>query len=184
MDECVELVGNLIVGFEGGVDGLDVGEGVVAEAAVVARRVSADGFRRGFPLLAQGGLGEGTEADGPAFEEDDFYGGAFGLVDDFPLGLWDAVALAGKGGFVVLWDGGRLGVGEGREDGEGEGDVVGRGLAAVLEEGVVRAGLGEGDLVGVGEVEVIEGEDDGGEVVGWGLEGRLDDGDLGRKGRV
>ena len=155
MDECVELVGNLIVGFEGGVDGLDAGESVVAEAAIVVRRVSADGFRCGFPLLAQDGLGKGTESDGPAFEEDDFYGGAVGLVDDFPPGLWDAVALAGEGGFVVLWDGGRLVVGKGREDGEGEADVVGRGLAAVLEEGVVRVGLGEGDLVGVGEVEVV-----------------------------
>ena len=184
VDEGVELVGNLIVGLERRVYGLDVGEGVVAEAAVVARRVSADGFRRGFPFLAQGGLPEGTESDGPTFEEDDFYGGPVGLVDDFPVGLWDAVALAREGGFVVLWDGGRLRFGEGREDGESEGDVVGRGLAAVLEESVVWMGLGEGGLVGVGEVEVVEGEDGGGEMVGWGLEGRLDEGDLGSRGRA
>ena len=49
----------------------------------------------------------------------------------------------------------------------------------MLEEGVVWVGLGEGDLVGVRQVEVVEGEDDGGEVVGWGLEGRLDYRDLG-----
>ena len=48
----------------------------------------------------------------------------------------------------------------------------------MLEQRVVGVGLGEGDLVGVGEVEVVEGEDDGGEVVGCGLEGRLDYGDL------
>jgi hypothetical protein len=48
---------------------------------------------------------------------------------------------------------------------------VGRGLAAVLEERVVVAGLGEGDLIGVGEVEVVEGEEDGGEVVRAGFVG-------------
>jgi hypothetical protein len=35
-----------------------------------------------------------------------------------------------------------------------------------LEERVVWVGLGKGDLVCVGEVEVVEGEDDGGKVVG------------------
>ena len=49
----------------------------------------------------------------------------------------------------------------------------------MLEERVVGVGLGECDLVGVGEVEVVEGEDDGWEVVGRGLEGRSDYGNLG-----
>jgi hypothetical protein len=40
-----------------------------------------------------------------------------------------------------------------------------------LEERVVWVGLGKGDLVGVGEVDVVEGEDDGGEVVGPGFQG-------------
>jgi hypothetical protein len=40
----------------------------------------------------------------------------------------------------------------------------------MLEERVVRVGLSECDLVGVGEVEVVQGEDDGGEIVRWGLE--------------
>ncbi len=44
----------------------------------------------------------------------------------------------------------------------------------MLEKWVVWVGFGEGLLVGVGEVEVVEGEDDGGEVVGRVLEGRLD----------
>ena len=39
-------------------------------------------------------------------------------------------------------------------------------------------GFREGYLVGVCEVEVVEGEDDGGEVVGRILEGGLDYGDL------
>ena len=125
VDEGVKLIGDVVVGFEGGVDILDAGEGVVTEAAVVARWIAACSFGGGFPLLAQGGLGKGTEADGPAFEEDDFYGGLARAVDAFPLGLWNAVALAGEGGFVVLWDGSWLVLEEGLEDGEGEGDVVG-----------------------------------------------------------
>ena len=48
----------------------------------------------------------------------------------------------------------------------------------MLEERIVGVGLGEGDLVGVGQVEVVEGEDDGGEAVRRGLEGGLDYRDL------
>ena len=41
-----------------------------------------------------------------------------------------------------------------------------RWLPAVLEERVMRVAKGEGDLVGVREVDVVEGEGDGGEGVG------------------
>jgi hypothetical protein len=54
----------------------------------------------------------------------------------------------------------------------------------VLEERIVGVGLGEGDLVGVGQVEVVEGEDDGGEAVRRGLEGGLDYRDLNSVRRV
>jgi hypothetical protein len=94
-----------------------------------------------------------------------------GGIDLFPLGLWDAVALTGKGRIVILWYFSWLVLRQREEDGESEGDNVGRGLAAVLEERVVVVGLGEGDLIGVGEVEVVEGEEDGGEVVRAGFVG-------------
>jgi hypothetical protein len=53
---------------------------------------------------------------------------------------------------------------------EGKGDIMGGGLAAVLEQRVVGVGSGEGEEVGVGEVDVVDGEDGGGEGVGRGLE--------------
>ena len=112
VDEGVELVGYLVVGLEGGVDVLDAGKAVVAEAAVVVG-IGVGGLGGGLPFFKQSREGEGTEADGPAFEEDDFYGGAVRGVDLFPLGFGDAVALAGEGGFVILWDGSGLVFGEG-----------------------------------------------------------------------
>jgi hypothetical protein len=129
----------------------------VAQAAIIVW-VRAGGFGGGVPFLAEDGWWERTKADGPAFEEDYFYGGrgrgggggGGGGVDLFPPRLGDAVALAGEGRLVILGDFRGLRLREGREDGEGEGDIVGGGLAAVLEERVVGVGVGEGDLVGVG----------------------------------
>ena len=117
MDKGIELVGYLVVRFESGVDVLHASEGVVSEAAIVVR-IGACGFGRGLPFLVQIGKGKGTEANGPAFKQDDFYGGfgAVGAVDLFPLGFWDAVALAGEGGFVILWYACRSALGKGRED--------------------------------------------------------------------
>jgi hypothetical protein len=87
VNEGVELISDLIVGLKGGIDVLDAGEGVMAQAAAVVGGVSASGFGCRFPFLAQGGWRKGTETDGPAFEEDDFYEGFLGIgrIDQFPL---------------------------------------------------------------------------------------------------
>lgn len=45
----------------------------------------------------------------------------------------------------------------------------------MLEEWIVGVRLGEGDLICVGEVEIVEGEDDSGEIMGCVLKRRLYD---------
>lgn len=57
-----------------------------------------------FPVFFHFCWRNGPEADGPAFEDDDVYWRLVGLVYGDPLRLGEAVALAGKGGFVVLGD--------------------------------------------------------------------------------
>jgi hypothetical protein len=79
VNEGVETISDLVVGFKGGIDVLDAREGVVAQAAAVGGGVSAGGSGCGFPFLAQGSRGKGTETDGPAFEEDDFNGWLLGI---------------------------------------------------------------------------------------------------------
>jgi hypothetical protein len=79
VNEGVEMISDLVVGLESGIDVLDAREGVVAQAAAVVGGVGAGGFGCRFPFLAQGGRGKGTKTDGPAFEEDDFYGWLLGV---------------------------------------------------------------------------------------------------------
>ena len=48
----------------------------------------------------------------------------------------------------------------------------------MLDEGVLRVSGGEGEEAGVGEVEVVDGDDGGREVVGGGAEGAAEGADL------
>ena len=87
MNEGVELISDLVVGLKGSIDVLDTGKGVMAQAAAVVGGVGAGGFGCRFPFLVQGGRRKGTKTDGPAFEEDDFYGWFLGIgcIDQLPL---------------------------------------------------------------------------------------------------
>jgi hypothetical protein len=87
VNEGVELISDLVVGLKGGIDVLDAGKGVMTQAATVVGGVGAGGFGCRFPFLVQGGRRKGTKTDGPAFEEDDFYGWFLGIgcIDQLPL---------------------------------------------------------------------------------------------------
>jgi hypothetical protein len=79
VNEGIEMISDLVVGLKGVIDVLDAREGVVAQAAAVVGGVGAGGFGCRFPFPTQGGRGKGTETNGPAFEEDDFYGWLLGI---------------------------------------------------------------------------------------------------------
>lgn len=122
-------------------------------------------LRRTPPLL-HGLIRQRAEAHAPALKDHDLDLGVRVVVDAAPLLAGHAVASAGVGGLVVAGDLHGL-LGEQRvEHVFAQGDVVRAGFAAVLDERIVRVGGGKGDLFVVRQVEVVDGEDEDGEVSG------------------
>lgn len=91
-----------------------------------------------------GFLGEWTESDAPALEEDYPNGILRIFIYGYPFFFGDSISVAVERGFVELWDCGGFVLAERGEDRLDEGDLVGAWLAAVLEEGIGRVGSCQG----------------------------------------
>lgn len=113
VDESVEEVGDFIVQAQHVVDVEEVLEAVLEEGAVRGDPLGLDLFRL-----------QVSEADAPALEDNGLYGRLAGLVYGFPLGLWEAIALAGEGGLVVERQLDGLAVEQGGEDADGQGHIM------------------------------------------------------------